>query len=234
MEYKTDKENLGTQIQNLYLLDKLFREEGYSFEEIVDDIPGIFHTNHVSDMSISNMNKEGEEYSQLKKDEINEMGFDYFLKYAHPYTINVVGPRFQDFYEKADDEKVKADFQLIKNPKTNVFDTFFTVSKPFKEKELLLTTSNPIKNLEMVSSKIERIVGEEIFVRKYFEQFQLLTERELEILTLIAMGNTNKRISDRLFISVATVKQHRKFIKKKTECRNTVELVKFAQAFDLI
>jgi DNA-binding CsgD family transcriptional regulator len=180
------------------------------------------------------MNREGEEYSQLTKEEINEMGFEYFLEYAHPYTIEVVGPRFQKFYEEADDEKVKADFQLIKNPKTNEYDTFFTVSKPFKDKELLLTTSNPIENLEWVSTKVERIAGEEIFVRKHFRQFQSLTTRELEILTLIAQGKTNRRISDQLFISVDTVKQHRKFIKKKTECKNTVELVKFAQSFDLI
>ena len=234
MGYKTDKENLATQMQNLYLLDKLFRKEGCSFKEIVDDIPGIFHTNYVADMSIDNMNSEGEEYSQLTKEEINEMGFEYFLEYAHPYTIEVVGPRFQKFYEEADDEKVKADFQLIKNPKTNEYDTFFTVSKPFKDKELLLTTTNPIENLEWVSTKVERIAGEEIFVRKHFRQFQSLTTRELEILTLIAQGKTNRRISDQLFISVDTVKQHRKFIKKKTDCKNTVELVKFAQSFDLI
>jgi DNA-binding CsgD family transcriptional regulator len=234
MGYKTDKENLATQMQNLYLLDKLFRKEGCSFKEIVDDIPGIFHTNYVADMSIDNMNREGEEYSQLTKEEINEMGFEYFLEYAHPYTIEVVGPRFQKFYEEADDEKVKADFQLIKNPKTNEYDTFFTVSKPFKDKELLLTTSNPVENLDWISTKVERIAGEEIFVRKHFRQFQSLTIRELEILTLIAQGKTNRRISDQLFISIATVKQHRKFIKKKTDCKNTVELVKFAQAFDLI
>ncbi|MBO6620980.1 MAG: helix-turn-helix transcriptional regulator [Balneola sp.] len=185
-------------------------------------------------MSIDNINREGEEYSQLTKEEINDMGFEYFLKYAHPYTIEVVGPRFQKFYEEADDEKVKADFQLIKNPKTNKYDTFFTVCKPFKDKEFLLTTSNPINNLEWVSTKIERIAGEEIFIRKNFQQFQSLTSRELEILALIAQGKTNQRISDQLFISIDTVKQHRKFIKKKTECKNTVELVRFAQAFDLI
>ena len=95
-------------------------------------------------------------------------------------------------------------------------------------------TAFSIENLEWVSTKVERIAGEEIFVRKHFRQFQSLTTRELEILTLIAQGKTNRRISDQLFISVDTVKQHRKFIKKKTECKNTVELVKFAQSFDLI
>ncbi|MBO6573324.1 MAG: hypothetical protein JJ958_12880 [Balneola sp.] len=159
---------------------------------------------------------------------------EYFSKYAHPYTINIVGPRFQKFYDNADDEKVKGDFQLIKNIRTGVFDVFFTVSKPYKKQGVLLTSTNTIQNLEWANQKIRRIAGEEIFVRQNFGQFQNLTDRELEILKLIASGDTNSRISDKLFISIETVKQHRKNIKKKTECKNTVALVRFAQAFDLV
>ena len=234
MGYNTEQEILLSQIQNLYLIDRLLQREGADLNELVNEFPGIFHTNYRSDMTIDNMNKGGEEYLQLGKDEINEMGFEFFMKYAHPYTREVIGPRFQKFYDEADDEKVKADYQLILNPKTNKFDTFFTVSKPFKEQNLLLTSSNPIHSLGFVSSKINRIVGEELYVRKNFHKHQRLTERELEVLTLIATGKTNKEISDQLFITEGTVKLHRKSIKKKTECRNTVELVKFAQAFDLV
>lgn len=234
MGYNTEQEILLSQIQNLYLIDKLMSKEGTDLKDLVNEFPGIFHTNYREDMTIDNLNTIGEDYLQLSKEDINEMGLEFFLKYAHPYTIEVVGPRFQKFYDEADDEKVKADFQLIRNPKTNKFETFFTVCKPFKKKNLLLTSSNPIHTLGFVSSKIERIVGEEIYVRKNFHKHQRLTERELEILTLIAFGNSNKQISDQLFITEGTVKLHRKNIKRKTECKNTVELVQFAQAFDLI
>lgn len=234
MGYFTEKETLESQLQNLFLLDKLLRKDGSDLKDLVNEIPGIFHTNYREDMTIDNLNVTGEDYLQHTKDEINGMGFEFFLEFAHPYTRNVVGPRFQKFYDQADDEKVKADVQYIKNPKTNKYDTFFTVSKPFKEKKLLLTSSNPIQSLEWVNQKIRRIAGEEIFIRKNFPQFQSLTERELEILSLIAIGNTNKQISDQLFITEGTVKLHRKSIKRKTECRNTVELVRFAQAFDLV
>ena len=81
---------------------------------------------------------------------------------------------------------------------------------------------------------MERLLREEIFIRTHFTRFQQLTERELEVLSFIASGYTNRQVSDQLFISEGTVKLHRKSIKKKTECRNTVELVKFAQSFDLI
>jgi DNA-binding CsgD family transcriptional regulator len=234
MGYLTEKETLDSQLQNLFLLDKLLRKDGAELKDLVNEIPGIFHTNRRDDMTIDNLNSEGEEYCELSKDEINKMGMEYFSKYAHPYTINIVGPRFQKFYDKADDEKVKGDFQLIKNIRTGVFDVFFTVSKPYKKQGVLLTSTNTIQNLEWANQKIRRIAGEEIFVRQNFGQFQNLTDRELEILKLIASGDTNSRISDKLFISIETVKQHRKNIKKKTECKNTVALVRFAQAFDLV
>ncbi len=97
-----------------------------------------------------------------------------------------------------------------------------------------LTSSNSIKDPGFVNSKIERLIGEEVYARSNFQKYQKLTEREIEVLTLIAKGLTNISISERLFISIETVKSYRKILKKKTECRNTVELVIFAQAFDLI
>ncbi len=232
--YKTENETFIAQIQNLYLIDRLLQKEGADLKELVNEIPGIFHTNNRSDMTIDNMNKSGEEFLKLSKDEINEMGFEFFMKYAHAYTREVVGPRFQKFYDEAGDEKVKADLQLILNPKTNTFEPFFTVAKPFKKQKLLLTSSNPIRNLGFVNRKMERLLGEEVFIRAQFKKFQSLTEREMEVLALIASGRTNYQISEELFITEGTVKLHRKHIKKKTECRNTVELVKFAQAFDLV
>jgi DNA-binding CsgD family transcriptional regulator len=234
MEYLTEKEYLAEQLQNLCLIDKLLQKGGVDLGDLAEEVPGIFHTNLREDMSIDHLNSEGEEYMQLSKEEINEMGADFFIKFAHPYTRNVVGPRFQRFYDQADDHQVKADVQWILNPKTDDFETFFTASKPFKAKKLLLTSSNPIKNLGFVKKKISRIVGEEIYARAHFEQFQSLTKREIEVLTCIAKGETNKQIGERLYISTATVKQHRKRIKKKTECKNTVELLRFAQAFDLV
>lgn len=85
-----------------------------------------------------------------------------------------------------------------------------------------------------IANKVERIVNEEIFVQEHSCEFSSLSERELEVLTLIAKGYTNKGISDLLYISMETVKQHRKHIKKKIGVKNVVEIVKYAQAFDLI
>ena len=56
----------------------------------------------------------------------------------------------------------------------------------------------------------------------------LLTERELEIIILIALEFSGKEISEQLFISTNTVETHRKNIMKKLDAKNSISLVKYA------
>jgi len=49
------------------------------------------------------------------------------------------------------------------------------------------------------------------------DKLESLTEREREILELLAQGNTNQEIADRLVISINTVKRHLKAIFRKLE-----------------
>lgn len=55
-----------------------------------------------------------------------------------------------------------------------------------------------------------------------------LTNREIEILRLIAEGLTSKQIADKLFLSVTTINSHRTNIMKKLNIHETVGLVKYA------
>ena len=61
-----------------------------------------------------------------------------------------------------------------------------------------------------------------------------LTDRELEILKLIAQELSNAEIAQTLFISERTVETHRKNIFKKTATNSLVGLIKFAYANNLI
>jgi DNA-binding NarL/FixJ family response regulator len=66
------------------------------------------------------------------------------------------------------------------------------------------------------------------------DEQKLLTEREREILKLIAKEFTNKMIAEALFISERTVETHRKNIFRKTKTSSLVGLIKFAYANNLI
>jgi DNA-binding NarL/FixJ family response regulator len=57
---------------------------------------------------------------------------------------------------------------------------------------------------------------------------QLLTDREREILTLVAKGLSNKRIATRLTLSVKTVEKHRSNFMRKLELHNTAGITMFA------
>jgi DNA-binding NarL/FixJ family response regulator len=62
----------------------------------------------------------------------------------------------------------------------------------------------------------------------------ILTDRELEIITLISLEYSGKEISEYLFISTNTVETHRKNIMKKLHLKNTISLVKYALRNNLI
>ena len=62
----------------------------------------------------------------------------------------------------------------------------------------------------------------------------LLTEREIEIIILIALEFSGKEISDQLFISTNTVETHRKNILKKLKAKNTIGIVKYAMNNHLV
>jgi two-component system response regulator NreC len=61
-----------------------------------------------------------------------------------------------------------------------------------------------------------------------------LTERELEVLRLIALGHTNNEIADRLYLSVRTVETHRAHIQQKLGMSSRAQLVRYVLDNDLI
>ena len=62
----------------------------------------------------------------------------------------------------------------------------------------------------------------------------LLSDRELEVLRLVARGMTNQEIADQLYISLNTVKTHVRHIFQTLEARNRAEAIAYARAKQLI
>lgn len=61
------------------------------------------------------------------------------------------------------------------------------------------------------------------------DSFQLaLTDREIEVLTLVCTGKTNKDISVLLGVSPRTIDFHRQSINKKTKSESLADLIKYA------
>src|SRR4051812_25370340 len=61
-----------------------------------------------------------------------------------------------------------------------------------------------------------------------------LTEREAEVLRLIAFGHTNTEIASQLYLSVRTVESHRAHIQQKLRLSTRAELVRYALDHGLV
>ncbi len=55
-----------------------------------------------------------------------------------------------------------------------------------------------------------------------------LSEREQEVLRLIALGHTNAEIAEQLYLSIRTVESHRAHIQQKLRLSSRAELVRYA------
>ena len=77
-------------------------------------------------------------------------------------------------------------------------------------------------------------LGMTLFPPKSDQPAPLLSEREREVLDLIAAGSTNREIAARLFLSPHTVKEHTSALYRKLGARNRAEAVQLAQRIGLL
>jgi len=80
--------------------------------------------------------------------------------------------------------------------------------------------------LDELKETISRLSSQNIIGQRFNSDItHTLSPRELEILELLAKGQTSKEIAEKLFISKTTVDTHRRNLLEKTECRSTSELL---------
>jgi two-component system response regulator DesR len=77
-------------------------------------------------------------------------------------------------------------------------------------------------------------LGMSVFRPNEAPQGPPLTEREREVLDLIAQGATNREIAGKLFLSPHTVKEHTSSLYRKLGARNRAEAVQKAQRLGLL
>ena len=83
-----------------------------------------------------------------------------------------------------------------------------------------------------LTRKIARILQEEYISRMQQrgvdDSYDLLTDREREVLQLVAEGQTNKEVANQLNISLTTVETHRTHILQKLGLHSVPELILYA------
>jgi len=102
------------------------------------------------------------------------------------------------------------------------------------KKTLLQAISTVLEDEQYIDETIKKSILQETISGKKASKSVKLTNRESEILVLIANELSNQEIADKLFISVRTVESHRLTLTQKLNVKNTVGLVKEAYLRGLI
>lgn len=105
--------------------------------------------------------------------------------------------------------------------------------------ELFIAIRTVASGKEYFSKSISDIVVKSIIQQTRIQsrrelKLPTLTERELEIVKLIAEGFLSKEIADKLNISIHTVDTHKTNILHKLKLKSSVDIVKYAIRHDLI
>ena len=110
---------------------------------------------------------------------------------------------------------------------------FAYLSKDIEEDELLFCLKHVMKGKRYLSSNIcisilERFNTQLNMLSRKMNTDINFTEREINVLKLIADGLTNQEIADKLYLSRRTVESQREALISKTGTKNSASLVRFA------
>ena len=142
----------------------------------------------------------------------------HYIKHYTPFYIFINPSLYEDHKNETriffDNTRVENRIALVNNSTEHFANKnkFSHILEIDKQKEQIT------KTLEIIfSATPQQSSGKEI-----------LSDREVEVLRLIAMGYTNKNIGDKLFISTHTVISHRKNITAKLGIRTVSGLTVYA------
>jgi DNA-binding NarL/FixJ family response regulator len=106
------------------------------------------------------------------------------------------------------------------------------VLKESAEGELIAAIRAVCAGRSYFSPKVQRLLQQDHVARLRragaVDPYELLTEREREVLQLAAEGNSNKAIAGRLNLSTLTVETHRKRISEKLNLHGPADLILYA------
>lgn len=155
------------------------------------------------------------------------------LKYFHPDLI-LLDYHLPDGngidlckYIKKEDEKIK--IMVISSYKEHSIIKLLCdsgasgyVLKNASEEEIFEAITSVLAGKKYLCDETRQIIDQQ-------SSQNVITDRELDVLKLIADGFTNTEIAEKLFISPLTVDRHRKNIIIKLNAKNTASLVNIAK-----
>lgn len=226
-------------------LEKIVRKHYHLYEKLLENAFSYFYMIDFQRMK----------YVYISKSIINVLGYgsDYYMKGGLEFTFETICPEdrnklkvihkkmFEYFYSIPVEERKKLKFEfnlrVTKADKSIIHllhQTIFVELNDRGEPSLDFSTCTDItkyktdNNIRLTIYKIENSCYRQLYEYEIYDLQINLTKRQVEIIALISQGLTSCQIANKLFLSVETVKNHRKKILQITGAKNIAEAIKIA------
>lgn len=220
-------------------LQKKIAEKIEQIREIENYFPGVVIIHDIKKSTVVYMSQWGRDVLGVTNKELHQMGTEYYARFFNVEEAKDYVPKILGLLERNNDAEFITHFQQVRRQQDHDWAWHFTATRIFFRDEngmplLTLTTSLPIDAQHHIAAKAQRLLEENHFLRKNYHFFDQLTKREKEILRLMAIGQSSEEMAKKLHISETTASTHRRNIKRKLKIENNYDVIRFAQAFDLV
>ncbi|MGZ5282787.1 MAG: response regulator transcription factor [Bacteroidia bacterium] len=233
--------NKTTGLQHRDITDRI-RSKIAEIDAVADCMPGVIIIHNLQkNAMVEYMSPKGLKQLGIALDELKKMtALEYHDTYFNAEDAKGYVPKILDLVSRNDDGESLSYFQQVKpRPDAKDFVWHMSTTKILMRDDenkplLIITTSYPIDPVHELTQKVSRLLDQNNFLRKNYQLFARLSQRENQVLRLMTLGRSSVEIAGELFISVATVETHRRNIRQKLKAGTSYELTQYAQAFDLI
>ena len=220
-------------------LDQRIEEKISLLQQLQRDFPSYIIVHDMRDFSVVFMCEPGLKHLGHTLEQLKAMGENYHTYFFNPEDARDYVPKIFCLLERNNDDESVSFFQQVRSSPQHDWEWYLSATRiflrDFDGKPILtITTATPVDSHHQISTKAQRLLDENNFLRHNHKVFDTLTKREREILKLIAMGLSSADIAVQLHLSEATVNTHRKNVKSKLNAKTNYEITRFAQAFDLV
>lgn len=210
-----------------------------TFAPFAEMLPGVVIIHQLEPFTPCFMSSNGLELLGINEEELLEIGTDYHNRFFNNDDMEDYLVKLDGLIKTSNVKETFTFFQQVKLKAREEWVWHVASTKVFLKNENdqashIITTALPIDGLKHIPKKAERFLAENEFFKLNYEKYQRLGGRAKEVLQLVALGKSSQDIAEELFISIETVKSHRKMIKKKLGISSAYEFTLYANAFDLI
>jgi DNA-binding CsgD family transcriptional regulator len=191
-----------------YMSDGITPILGHNKETVCFD--DILNSMHPDDMEfVANAEKTAYDYLYQVLGKENCMKF----KVSYCFRFKTTDGSYQLFNHQAIILSVDENYGFGKS--LNIHTNIHHLTTQNNRKIHIIALYNDVNVIELSLDEAE----------SHIRKVSIFSKREAEIVNLITLGFRNKEISEKLFLSEHTVKNHRKSILRKANVRSTMELV---------